>query len=112
MEVYFFTEGYLDLEDKSFTTKRLFVCNSKDLIYSKSNISNSKNKNFTILLDDIQRLNDTSIFNEIYLVSDTFFEIPQDILEELKTKCQEIWLIPNGNVENFNIETILKNFTK
>lgn len=105
----FFAEGYLEEDSiESNSIKRLFICLDKNLLIAKTNISDSTNKNFTILLDDTQRMQETSYFNEIYLVGDTFEEIHQDTLEELKTICYEVWTIPE---ENFNAENILKNFT-
>ena len=112
----FLAEGYLEeVEDYSASSKkdmnksrRLFICVDKDLIIAKTNISDANNKNYTILLDDIQRLNEASTYDEIYLVGETFFEIDNDILEELKHRCYEIWTIEK---DYFDTETILKNFT-
>lgn len=109
MAAEFFAEGYLEDDTIPLNlNRRLFICTEKDMLIAKTNISDATNKNFTILLDDTQRMNETEYFNEIYLVGDTFDEIHQDTLEELKTLCYEVWTIPE---ENFNTENILKNFT-
>lgn len=104
-----FAEGYLE-EDliPSNLNRRLFICVDKGQLIAKTNISTSTNKNYTILLDDTQRMQENMYFNEIYLVGATFDEIHQDTLEELKLLCYEVWTISD---EDFNIENILKNFT-
>ena len=103
----FLAEGYLEEESKIST--RLFICENKNQLIAKTNISNSLNRNHSILLDDIERLNEEDKFDEIYLVGETFFEIDQDTLEELKLKCSEIWTMEE---ENFTQDKILKNLCK
>lgn len=109
MAAEFFAEGYLEDDMIPLNlNRRLFICTNKDILIAKTNISTATNKNYTILLDDTQRMQETSYFNEIYLVGATFDEIHQDTLEELKLLCYEVWTISD---EDFNIENILKNFT-
>lgn len=112
MNKVFLAEGYLD-DDLNILNphrfRRLFICVDKELIFAKTNISTSTQRNHSILLDDIQRLGDACYYHEIYLVGDTFHEIDQESLEELKCKCFEVYTCDS---ENFNKENILKNFTK
>ena len=111
----YLAEGYLDEEKEIGTTynsqphfRRLFICMEKELVFAKTNISDATNKNLVILFDDIQRLNESFTYDEIYLVGEAFFEIYQDTLEELKLRCYEIWTIEE---DDFNLENILKEFT-
>lgn len=111
----FLAEGYLD-EEKSCGstynalphTRRLFITLDNNHLYAKTNISDATNKNIVILLENIERLNEKFIYDEIYLLDDVFSEIDQTTFEELKDRCYEIWTLDG---ENFNIENILKNFT-
>lgn len=111
----FLAEGYRE-DEKLIKThpnaqehyRRLFICPNKNLIFAKTNISDATNKNLTILEEDIQRIPENHMFDEIYLVGDVFYEMEQDILEELKLKCYEVWTIEE---ENFDKENILKEFT-
>ena len=106
----FLAEGYLeeDAREHIKLKDRLFVIIDQNLMIAKTNISSALNKNRIILLEDIQKIPAAYTFNEIYLVGECFNEIDQYSLEELKTKCYELWTLEE---ENFNKENILKTFT-
>lgn len=104
----FIAEGYLN-DDILQTNKirRLFVCeNEKDTI-SKTNISTALNKNFTISLNNLEKLLEESKhqYDEIYLVGEVFSIIDMETFEDLKSICLELWSLDE---EYFIPEEILK----
>lgn len=103
-----FADGYLE-EFTSKQERNLFICENKSQMIAKTNISNGLVKNYTTILDDIERIDEKFMFNKVFLVGDIFFEIDQESLEELKAKCCEIYTFES---EFFNQENIIKTFLK
>lgn len=103
-----FADGYLEELDE-IPTRNLFVCESPNQMISKSLISNKYIKNYTTILDEIERIGQNFTFHKVFLIGETFFEIDQDTLEELKSKSLEIYTFES---EFFNREDIIKIFLK
>ena len=103
-----FADGYLEeLEENPI--RQLFICESPNQMISKSLISNKYIKNYTTILDEVERIDSNFTFHKIFLVGETFFEIDQETLEELKTKSLEIFTFEQ---EYFNRDYITKLFLK
>ena len=103
-----FADGYLEELDE-IPTRNLFVCESPNQMISKSLISNKYIKNYTTILDDIERIDTKFVFDKVFLVGETFFEIDQETLEDLKSRCYEIYTF---EAEFFEQENLLKIFLK
>lgn len=100
-------EGLIEYENDII--RNLFICENKKQKIAKTSISNKFIKNYSILLDDIQRIDEEYEFKQIYFVGETFFNIDEDSLNEFKTKCEEIYTV---KTEYFNLENISKSFLK
>lgn len=103
-----FADGYLE-EAPAQPIRNLFICENKDQMISKSLISNKYIKNYTTILDDIERIDTKFVFDKVFLVGETFFEIDHETLEDLKSRCYEIYTF---EAEFFEQENLLKIFLK
>ena len=111
-EIIFIGNGYLEEEQfssipsyKPEKNYSLYICENQDQVIAKTNISTCCYKNFSISLDDIERLDENHIFHNVFFVGETLSTIDMSTFEELKDKCLNIYEIPN---ELFNTKDVQK----